>query len=82
MLMGVLSGVTGGVKSDSNFEFTLKLPINVVSLFDSLPTLFMSLIGTSSSIALLKKNKIKVRHTFSKCKGQKISMSSEADRES
>lgn len=54
MLMGVLSGVTGGVKSDSNFEFALKLLINVASLFDSLPPLLMSLIDPSFSIALLQ----------------------------
>lgn len=32
MLIGVLSGVTGGVKSDNNFEVALKLPVNVTSL--------------------------------------------------
>lgn len=35
MLIGVLSGVTGGVRavrSDNNFELALKLPVNVASL--------------------------------------------------
>lgn len=56
MLIGVLSGVTGGVKSESNFEFALKLLVNVASLIVSLATLFMPLIDTSSSITLHNQN--------------------------
>lgn len=50
MLIGVaLSGVTGGVKSDSNFEFALKLPVNVASL------LLVSMATVSFAMVLFSK---------------------------
>lgn len=58
MLIGVLSGVTGGVRSDSSFEFALKLPVNVASLLVSLPTLVIPLIDTSPAMALFTKKKV------------------------
>lgn len=53
MLMGVLSGVTGGVRSDKSFEFALKLPVKA-SLLDSLAALLIALIDPSFSMDLLK----------------------------
>lgn len=55
MLIGVLSGVTGGVKSDNSFEFALRFPVNITSLLISLLTSFEFLLGTSSSRALFFK---------------------------